>query len=231
MHWIKHLTAFSRKSFMIEVGHELGNGACYAVWLLLERIGEPWDGTNSPELCLPVREWRNIAQLSDKKFSKLLEILQEYSVIFCSTGGHKMTIRADILLELQDESTRKRRKASGMEAEQGRKNSVPDTDKKPEADKRQKTARTLSLQEQQSITNVLRRKGIAPESPLGEGWIAYLEKHSPRNPAGYLSHILTNNPNFDPRCEQPAEPQRQEGCLHISDVLRTMHFPIQQGAP
>ena len=231
MHWIKHLTAFSRKSFMIEVGHELGNGACYAVWLLLERVGEPWDGTSPPELCLPMREWRNIAQLSDKKFSKLLEILQENSVILCSIDGHKMTIRADILLELQDESTRKRRKASGMEPESGRTYSVPDTDKKPEADKRQNTARSLSSQEQRNITNVLRRKGIAPESPLGESWIAYLEKHQPRNPAGYLTSILTNNPHFDPRGEHPAEPQRQEGCLQVSDVLRTMYFPRQQNGP
>lgn len=56
----------------------------------------------------------------------------------------KMTIRVDILLEFQDESTHKRRNASGMELESGR-TYPPGTDEKTETDKRQNTARPLSL--------------------------------------------------------------------------------------
>lgn len=232
MHWIKHLTAFSRKAFMVEIGHSLGNGACYAVWLLLERIGEPWDGKTPPELCLPHKEWRNVTQLSEKKFQKLLEILQENAVIFNSKEQQKVTLRADILLNLQDEATSKRQRLSGIKPEELRKPSGLDTDKEPEADKRQNTVRPISAGDRHSIIAVLRRKGIAPESPLGESWVSYLEEHSPRNPAGYLTHILTQNPDFDPRRRNQAhEAPRREQCLHIGDVLQQMQFSKQQSGP
>jgi len=237
MHWIKHLTAFSRKSVMIEVGDELGNGACYAVWLLLERIGEPWDGTKSPELCLPTREWRKITQLSEQKFQKLLKILQANGVIVCAADGKRMTIHADILLELKDESTRKRRKASGMEPDSGRTFSGPDTDKEPEKEKEQNASSPFSAQEERSIARILRQRGIDPESPQGEGWFKYLEKQKPRSPMAYLTSVLRDNPYFNPTTtsEQTSAhppPSRRDGCLQSSgEILSHMRFPIQGRGP
>lgn len=232
MHWIKHLTAFSRKAFMVEIGHTLGNGACYAVWLLLERIGEPWDGKTPPELCLPRKEWRNIAQISERKFQKLLEILHENAVIFCSAEQQKITLRADILLDLQDEATSKRQRNFGISPETLRKRSGPDTDREPESDKRQNTVRPINAGDRRSIATILRRKGIAPESPLGESWLSYLEEHRPRNPAGYLTHILSNNPDFDPRGrEQAQDAPRREQCLRVGEILHQLRFPKQQNGP
>lgn len=232
--WIKHLTAFARREFMVEIGHELGNEACYAVWLLLERVGEPWDGTHSPELCLPEREWRNITQLSEKKFQKLLSILQENAVIACSVDGKKMTLRADILLELQDESTRKRRKASGIAPEIDRTTSGPDTDKRQEKDKEQTTRNSLSAKMTWEASQFLRRAGIMPESPQGKGLLQYLEKQRPRNPLAYLRTILQNNPNFDPA--QPADtphtsPRLEGGLQQSGAILAHLRFPSQGSGP
>lgn len=234
MLWIKHLTAFARQEFMVEIGHELGNAACYSVWLMLERIGEAWSGSGRPELRLPVKEWWAITQLPQKKFNRLLEILQEYNVIDCQNDGKKLALHAPILLQLLDEGTRKRRKASGENPDAVRNPSAPDTDKDPDEEKEQNTGKGISPTERRSIVNVLRRKGIAPESSLGEGWFSYLERHQPRNPAGYLTSILTNNPHFDPRGERPLELRqtaRQEECLHVGEILERMRFPKQQNGP
>lgn len=234
MLWIKHLTAFARREFMVEIGHELGNGACYAVWLLLERVGEPWDGIKPPELCLPAREWRNIAQLSEKKFQKLLSILQGNSVIACSVDGKKMTIRADILLELQDESTRKRRKASGIVPELDRTNSGPDTNKRQEIEKEQTTPSSLSAKMAWEASQFLRREGIMPESPQGRGLLQYLEKQRPRNPLAYLRTILRNNPNFDPaqQADNTYTPSHLEkGLQQASTILAHLRLPSQGSGP
>lgn len=231
MHWIKHLTTFSRKAFMAEISHSLGNGACYGVWLLLERIGEPWDGKTPPELCLPRKEWRNITQLSEKKFQKLLEILQENAVIFCREAQQKITLRADILLDLRDETTTKRQRSSGITPDSLRKNSGPDTDRDTEAEKRQNTC-SMSIQARRDIAAMLRRKGIAPESPRGESLLSYIEEHHPRNPAGYLAHILSANPSFDPSGqEQQTAPPRRGECLHVAEALQQFRYSKQQSGP
>lgn len=219
---------------MVEIGHELGNEACYAVWLLLERVGEPWDGIKPPELCLPAREWRNITQLSEKKFQKLLSILQRSAVITCSIDGKKMTIRADILLELQDESTRKRRKASGIVPDFDRTNSGPDTDKEPEKEIEQNTSNSLSGKMTWEASQFMRREGIMPESPQGKGLLQYLEKQRPRNPLAYLRTILRNNPNFDParEADNTHTPPRLEGGLEKSGaILAHLRFPSQGSGP
>ena len=234
MLWIKHPTACARREFMLEIGHELGNEACYAVWLLLERVGEQWNGTHPPELCLPAREWRNITQLAEKKFQKLLSILQENAVLTCSGEGKKMTIRADILLELQDESTRKRRKASGVAPDLDRTTSGPDTNKRQEKEKEQTTRNNLSAKITWEASQFLRREGIMPDSPQGKGLLQYLEKQRPRNPLAYLRTILRNNPNFDPaqQTDTPHMPPHMEGGLQQSGaILAHLRFPSQGSGP
>lgn len=214
---------------MEDVANELGNGGCYSVWLLLERIGEAWDGSGPPELSLPEQKWRKIAQLSQRKFQKLIEIMQEHSMIFCSFEGKKMIIRADILLELKDEVTRKRMKNSGINPDAIRKSSGPDTDKESEIDKEQNTA-AFNHQEIRNIASVLRQYGITFEMPRGKALLGYLKKHRPRNPAGYLAHILKINPGFNPQYEDaPQETPRGGGCRHISEVIKTMRLPDSSG--
>ena len=219
---------------MVEIGHELGNGACYAVWLLLERVGEPWDGIKQPELCLPTREWRKITQLSEKKFQKLLNILQESAVITSSIDGKKMTLRADILLELQDESTRKRRKASGIVPDADRTTSGPDTDKRQEEEIKQTTRNSLSAKMIWEASQILRREGILPESPQGKGLLQYLQKQRPRNPLAYLRTILRNNPNFDPAQQADntrTSPRLEGGLQHVSAILAHLRLPSQESGP
>ena len=234
MLWIKHLTAFARQEFMVEIGHELGNAACYGVWLILERIGEAWSGSGRPELRLPIKEWWIITQLPQRKFNSLLEILQNYNVLECKNDGKMLALHAPILLQLLDEGTRKRRKASGKNSDAVRSPSGPDTDKDQDKEKEQNIGKGISSTEKGSISKVLRRQGIAPESSLGEGWFSYLARHQPRNPAGYLTSILKTNPHFDPRGECPPElhpTARQEECLHVGEILERMRFAKQQNGP
>ncbi|MBF0463406.1 MAG: hypothetical protein HQK81_13280 [Desulfovibrionaceae bacterium] len=234
MHWIKHLTSFARQEFMVEIGHELGNATCYGVWLILERIGEAWTGSGRPELRLPTKEWWAITQLPQKKFNKLLLILQDHHVLDSQDDGKMLILRAPILLQLLDEGTRKRRKASGENPEVFRAPSDPDTDIKAEIKKEQNTVKGLSSTEKMNISSVLRKKGIAPESPLGEGWFIYLEKHQPRNPAGYLTHILKNNPHFDPRGDSTplqTATTRLGQFQPVGEVLQLMGFAKQQNGP
>jgi len=112
---------------MVTIEHELGPGACYAFWLLLERIAEPWDGTTPPELNLPLREWRKISLLSEKKLKILLEILHKEGVIQSTNSGKSTTLKADIILKLKDETTRKRQKDSGITPENNRNREVVPT--------------------------------------------------------------------------------------------------------
>ncbi len=232
MQWIKHSTFFSRQAYMTEITHEMGNSGSYAVWLLLERAGEVWNGEGQPKLRLPLKEWQTTAQLPEKRLLRVLEILEEHGVLRTEHENKKLTIYADILLKMMDEGARKRRNAAGDGSE-----NIPqpaglrtDTYKDQEKEKRQNTGKAFSESSKKEVLAFLRRQGIAPESPQAEAWLEYITKQQPNNPIGYLRHILKTNPGFDPRGEEPPESaHRQEKCLHVAEAMRNLSF-IAQGA-
>lgn len=143
-------------------------------------------------------------------------------MIFCQNEGNKIIIKAVILLELKDETTRKRIKNSGMSQESIRNNSGLDTDKEAEVYKEQNKT-PFSARETQGIFSVLRQNNTDPERPRGMALIAYLKKKRPNNPAGYLVGILKENPTFDPQQDGGQyESPRHGDFQRAGDVLKTM---------
>ena len=229
MQWIKHSTFFARQAYMTEISHEMGNGGSYAVWLLLERAGEVWNGEGQPKLRLPLKEWQTTAQLPEKKFLRILEILEEHGVLRVEREERKLTIYADILVKLMDEGTRKRRNAAGEASEDLR--TRTDTDKELDKEKRQNTGKALSEKGKKDVLAFLRRQGIAPESPQAEAWVEYIDKQQPNNPVGYLKHIFQTNPGFDPRGENSSpNGERTRECLDTATILQRLRFPNSDGS-
>jgi hypothetical protein len=116
MRWIKHPSNFSRSAAMSEVREKLGPAGYGAFWLILERIAENFEANSQemePELCISEKDWRNSCCLSAKKLHDLLEILKNHGVIVSKDLQARLSLAAPILLQLQDESTRKARKNSG----------------------------------------------------------------------------------------------------------------------
>ena len=102
---------------MADLRDELGLAGYGALWVLLERIPEAWDGSNVPCLRLPVREWRSLCGFSAQKFQILLKILNEHDLIHSENEGTRLRLTAPIMLNLQDEWTGRQRKNSGATPE------------------------------------------------------------------------------------------------------------------
>lgn len=117
MRWIKHPSTFSRHAAMLELRDILGPAGYGAAWLLLERIAEAWDGNGEPELCLSLQEWKYVCGVSSQKFQKLIEILQQHTIIQTENVRFRLLVKASILLQLQDEWTRRVRQNSKVTPE------------------------------------------------------------------------------------------------------------------
>ena len=113
MRWIKHSNAFCRSAAMSEVREVLGPAGYGAVWLLLERIAEAWNGKNEPELQISAKEWTKTCGVSVKKLQDLLEILHNHEIVLSETVNSRLRLTAPILLELQDDWTARTRRNSG----------------------------------------------------------------------------------------------------------------------
>lgn len=224
MRWIKHSSAFCRSSAMSEVRERLGPAGYGAVWLLLERIAEAWNGKNEPDLQISEREWAKTCGLSAKKLQDLLEILKEHGIILSETANFRLRLTAPILLELQDEWTARTRRNSGETPEPLRSDSgiqQNTTDKEKNRDRHSPPPSRAGL------IAVLLRHGIRPDSEKA-GWIIrHIEAKQPNNPGGYLESILQQKPHFDPMPEDPPTEtnNRQQGLVSVGDVLRGMGMP------
>lgn len=103
---------------MTDVRETLGPAGYGATWLLLERIGESWDGKTKPELRISAKEWKKTYGISAKKLQELLDILKNHGIIFAENDQNKLRMTAPILLDLLDEWTSRNRKNSGGTPEQ-----------------------------------------------------------------------------------------------------------------
>ena len=227
MRWFKHVSGMGRSPAMSELRSVLGLAGYGALWLLLERIAEVWDGSGEPDLCLPEREWRLSCGFSAKKFQIFTEILQKHDIIRMEKCDLLLRFKAPILLQLQDEWTRKTRKNSGVATEPIRSNSGIQTETYPEKEKDNKT--------RIAILPALKRHGIQANSERGGNILHYVEQMHPANPGGYLERILQQKPDFDPlpdgTCPEHGLQQtsRQQGTRSVGDILRNMELPTPQG--
>jgi hypothetical protein len=228
MRWFKHLSGIGRSPAMSELRSVLGLAAYGAFWLLLERIAESWDGSGEPDLCLPERDWRLCCDCSAKKFQLLTEFLQKHDIIRTEQCGSLLRLKAPILLQLQDEWTRKTRKNSGVPPEPPRSNSGIQTETYPEREKDNKT--------RPAIFAVLKRHGIRLDSERGRNILHYVEQKQPANPGGYLERILQQKSDFDPlpdgwQTEHNApqmdrqEIDRRQGPQSARDILQNLKLP------
>jgi hypothetical protein len=237
MRWFKHLSGIGRSPAMAELRSVLGLAAYVAFWLVLERIAEAWDGSGEPELCLPEREWRICCDLSAKKFQIVTEILQKHDIIRVEQCGSLLRLKASILLQLQDEWTRKARKNSGVPPEPYRSNSGIQTDRDPEKEKDNKT--------RPAIVSVLKRHGIQLDSERGRNILHYVEQKQPANPGGYLERILQQKADFDPwmgesqpehnmlqtgRSQTARQQEPQSAPQSAKDILQRLHLPAPPGS-
>lgn len=228
MRWIKHPSAFSRSAAMTDVREVLGPAGYGAVWLLLERIAENWDGKTAPDLRLSIKEWRKTCELSAKKLQSLLEILENYEIIFVKKDANKLCLEAPILLELLDEWTSRNRKNSGVAPEPLASNSGIQTEQETDIDKDKNKTHPPSANLRSQLAPVLKRHGIDPGSERGRRLIRYVEQKQPENPGGYLQTILREKPYFDPvpvgAPESPISGGGTDGPAAVADVLRGMRF-------
>jgi hypothetical protein len=220
MRWFKHQSVMGRSPAMSELRSVLGLAGYGALWLLLERVAEVWDGSGEPDLCLPECDWRASCGLSTKKFQIFTEILQKHDIIRMEQCGSLLRLKAPILLQLQDEWTRKTRKNSGVATEPIRSDSGIQTEAYPEREKDNKT--------RPALLPVLKRHGIQANSERGTNILRYVEQMRPANPGGYLEHILQQKPGFDPLPEEShtehvsQQTSRQQGPHSATDILRNM---------
>lgn len=242
MRWIKHPSNFSRSAAMSEVREKCGAAGYGAVWMILERIAENFDASElkiEPELCISEKEWRLSCGLSATKLQDLLEILQNHSVIFSENGNSRLRLTAPILLQLQDESTRKARKNSGVAPEPCRSDSglQQTTTEQKRIEKNRTDNREKSVVLHSVLTPVLKRHGLLSNPERVKRIVRHIERKSPRNPCGYLESILKEKPYFDPP-EEPTEERaeeypasgdnrqadRQQGPMAVGEVLQNMGF-------
>lgn len=227
MRWFKHVSGIGRSPAMSELRDILGLAGYGAFWLLLERIAESWDGSGEPDLCLPEREWRVCCDFSAKKFQILTEILQKHDIIRMEQCGSLLRLKTPILLQLQDEWTRKTRKNSGVPPEPPRSDSGIQTDRYPEKEKDNKT--------RPALFPVLKRHGIRLDSERAGNILRYVEQMQPANPGGYLEHILQQKHDFDPLPDgdhqenRAGQADRQQGPQSARDILQRLNLPAPPG--
>jgi hypothetical protein len=226
MRWIKHPSGMGHHPAMSELRSVLGLAGYAALWLLLERVAETWNGVDEPELCLPEREWRVSCGFSAKKFQIFAEILQKHSIIRIEKCDSLLRLKAPILLQLQDEWTRKTRKNSGVDPESLRSHSGIQTEADPEKEKDNKTHAPPSLY--RVLFPVLKRHGVRADSERGRNILRYVEQKQPKNPGGYLESIFQDKPDFDPVSDEGRtehdhrQADRQQGPRLAGDILRDM---------
>lgn len=223
MRWIKHPSSFCRSAAMTDVRETLGPAGYGAVWLLLERIAESWDGTTEPELRISIKEWKKTCGISAKKLQELLDILKNYEIIFAENEQNRLSLKAPILVDLLDESTRKARKNSGIVPEPLRNDSGLQTDKEAEIDKDKNKTHPPPPNIRLRLLPVLKRHGIEPDSERGRRIIRYTERKRPENPGGYLEKILQTKPYFDPEPDGAFEPP-SNGPIGIGDAIKRLGF-------
>lgn len=208
---------------MTDVREAFGPAGYGAIWLLLERIAENWDGKAAPELRLSIKEWRKTCGLSAKKLRDLLKILENYAIIFAKIDENKLYMEAPILLELLDEWTSRNRKNSGVAPDPLRSHSGIQTEQEPEINKDKKT-QPPSPDLRFKLVHVLKRHGIDPGSERGRRIIRYVEEKRPGNPGGYLETILRDKPHFDPwegeAGGQTDSGNAADGPVHVGEILR-----------
>lgn len=196
MRWIKHPSTFSRHAAMLELRDILGPAGYGAAWLLLERIAEAWDGNGEPELCLSLQEWKYVCGVSSQKFQKLIEILQQHTIIQTENVRFRLLVKASILLQLQDEWTRRVRQNSKVTPELVGSHLGAQTETDNRRKKRQKyTAGSESvLPSGGRVSSAWDHAG----SDRARHIVSHLEDRQPQNPGGYLESILQRKPDFDP---------------------------------
>lgn len=216
---------------MTDVREALGPAGYGAVWLLLERIAESWDGTTEPELRISIKEWKKTCGISAKKLQELLDVLKNYEIIFAENEQNRLRLKAPILVDLLDESTRKARKNSGIVPESLRNGSGLQTDKEAEIDKDKNKTHPPPSNFRQSLLPVLKRHDIEPDSERGRRIIRYTERKGPGNPGGYLEKILQEKPYFDPSQDGADGPVsgRTGGPVSVKDALRDLGFEDGRG--
>jgi hypothetical protein len=232
MRWIKHPSNFSRSAAMSEVREKCGPAGYGAFWLLFERIAENFEGISQksePELSISEKEWRYSCGLSSKKLHDLLTILQNHGVIFAKNADSRLCLEAPILLQLQDESTRKARKNSGMAPEPCRNDSGLQQTTEQKRTEEKKNNRTG---EKSGIGNalhvVLERHGLLSEPERVRRIIRHIERQNPRNPGGYLESILQKKPDFDPwEEEETTNRTDRQGPMAVGDILRQVGYGLR----
>ena len=234
MRWITHPSNFSRSAAMSEVKEKCGTAGYGAVWMILERIAENFDATDpkiEQELCISEKEWRFSCGLSGKKLQDLLEILQNHSVIFSENVHSRLRLTAPILLQLQDESTRKARKNSGVAPEPCRSDSglQQTTTEQKRIEENRTDNREKSVVLHSVLLPVLKRHGLLSNPERVKRIVRNIERKSPRNPCGYLESILKEKPYFDPEYEEPEETDSKQtesgqGPQAVGDILRRTGF-------
>ena len=224
MRWIKHPSNFSRSAAMSEVREKCGPAGYGAFWILFERIAENYDGVtqkSEPELCISEKEWRYSCGLSVKKLHDLLKILQKHNVFFSKSSDSLLCLEAPILLRLQDESTRKARKNSGIFPEPCRNDSgLQQTTEQHRAEeiKNNKTGENSGIRN--ALYPVLERHGLLSEPERARRIIRHIERKGPRNPGGYLEGILQRNSGFDPAEGTTDTTDRGQGATSAGEILR-----------
>ena len=211
---------------MTEVLETLGPAGYGAMWLLLERIAETWDGKREPELQLSLKSWKKTCGLSAKKLRDLLKILENHGIIFPIEHENKLTLNAPIIIKLKDEWTSRVSKNSAVPPEPLPSDSRIQIEQQPEIYKEQNKTHPPPANLRLSLVPVLKRHGISPSSERGRKIVRYIEEKQPKNPGGYLEAILQENTSFDPQmsdtiCESGSG-DGSGGPLAVTDALSKM---------
>ena len=233
MRWIKHPSNFSRSAAMSEVREKCGPAGYGAFWMLFERIAENFEGisqNSAPELCISEKEWRYSCGLSAKKLHDVLKILQSHGLIFTKNSDSRLCLEAPILLQLQDESTRKARKNSGMAPESCRNDSgLQQTIEQNRTDEKKNNRTGEKSGIPSMLYPVLERHGLLSEPERVRRVIRHIEQKAPRNPGGYLESILQQKPGFDPWEEEESTSRTdRQGPVAVGDILRREGYPHRQ---
>ena len=237
MKWFKHPKNLFEHPVVAEIRGEFGIHGYGAVCLILERIAGPWKLNPKdavvPFLALPMKEWQQFLEFSPKKFKKFMEICGNPDFIQLKVDRKMIRAEAPILLIYHDEYSRKRKESSGQTPDSIRTNSPTDIQIEPEVKKRQNnTVQGLTAKQKQDVFRVLAKHKIQPGSPRGAYCLAYVAQNGD-NPAGYLTGILSNNPEFGNEHEIASTTQRNNTGYPqpTSEIIASLPFMQHRPRP
>jgi hypothetical protein len=116
MKWVKHMTNTSQDPKIQMLRAEFGNEGYAVYWLILEKIAAEYTKLNpAVGVCLPIKTWRKITEISEKKLKKILFFSKKISLLDFEISESEIAINFPKLLKYSDEYSQ--RKGSNETAE------------------------------------------------------------------------------------------------------------------